>query len=165
MMYQRLMSITLSLIVAAVVIGYSTASAGTTASTQADTGKKLRIYILAGQSTMQGKAQVHTVPRMALSPETKALHDKILDKDGNPIKHKNVSAVYFTQGDVKKGVERPLIVKKGLLSTGLGDAIGPELGFGITMDEANDQPILIIKTAWGGKSLITNFRPPSAGIL
>src|SRR5210317_1334823 len=81
------------------------------------TGKKLKVYILAGQSNMQGKAQLSTVPRMALSPETKALHDKILDKDGNPIKHKNVSAVYFTQGDVKKGVERPLIVKKGLLST------------------------------------------------
>src|SRR5210317_1972967 len=88
-----------------------------TLSSVAFAGKPLKVYILAGQSNMQGKAQVHTVPRMALSPKTKALHDKILDKDGQPVKHKNVSAVYFTQGDVKKGVERPLIVKKGLLST------------------------------------------------
>ena len=31
------------------------------------------------------------------------------------------------------------------------------------MEKAYDGPILIIKTAWGGKSLNTDFRPPSAG--
>jgi hypothetical protein len=31
------------------------------------------------------------------------------------------------------------------------------------MDAAFDQSVLIIKTAWGGKSLHTDFRPPSAG--
>jgi alpha-galactosidase len=35
--------------------------------------------------------------------------------------------------------------------------------FGITMQKSLGQPILIIKTAWGGKSLHTDFRPPSAG--
>ena len=31
------------------------------------------------------------------------------------------------------------------------------------MQELLDEPILIIKTSWGGKSLNTDFRPPSAG--
>ena len=31
------------------------------------------------------------------------------------------------------------------------------------MDAAFEEPVLIIKTAWGGKSLHTDFRPPSAG--
>ncbi len=31
------------------------------------------------------------------------------------------------------------------------------------MQKLLDEPILIIKTAWGGKSLNTDFRPPSAG--
>ncbi len=31
------------------------------------------------------------------------------------------------------------------------------------MDAAYEEPVLIIKTAWGGKSLHTDFRPPSAG--
>jgi alpha-galactosidase len=31
------------------------------------------------------------------------------------------------------------------------------------MDKALSEPILIIKAAWGGKSLHTDFRPPSAG--
>jgi hypothetical protein len=44
-----------------------------------------------------------------------------------------------------------------------GDKIGPEFTFGLVMDAALDQPILIIKAAWGGKSLHTDFRSPSAG--
>ena len=44
-----------------------------------------------------------------------------------------------------------------------GQRIGPEFTFGIYMQKRLDQPILIIKTAWGGKSLHTDFRPPSAG--
>jgi alpha-galactosidase len=31
------------------------------------------------------------------------------------------------------------------------------------MQKSTDAPILLIKTAWGGKSLHTDFRPPSAG--
>ncbi len=45
----------------------------------------------------------------------------------------------------------------------LGEKIGPEFTFGITMDAALDEPVLIIKTAWGGKSLHTDYRSPSAG--
>ena len=46
-----------------------------------------------------------------------------------------------------------------------GGKIGPEFTFGLTMDRALDEPVLIIKTAWGGKSLYYDFRPPSAGRL
>ena len=60
--------------------------------------KPLKIYILAGQSNMQGKAQLHTIPRMALDPKTKALHDKIVAEKGEPKVHTNVSIVYFTGG-------------------------------------------------------------------
>ena len=54
----------------------------------------------------------------------------------------------------------------GPLTVGYGgnrDKIGPEFGFGLTMAQEMDAPILIIKTSWGGKSLNYNFRPPSAG--
>ena len=44
-----------------------------------------------------------------------------------------------------------------------GDKIGPEFTFGIYMQKALKEPVLIIKTAWGGKSIHTDFRPPSAG--
>ena len=41
--------------------------------------------------------------------------------------------------------------------------IGPEFTFGLTMEKELKEPILIIKTAWGGKNLHTQFRSPSAG--
>jgi alpha-galactosidase len=56
--------------------------------------------------------------------------------------------------------------RKGPLTVGYGspDRIGPELQFGWTMGETFDEPVLIIKTAWGGKSLFRDFRPPSSGL-
>ena len=41
--------------------------------------------------------------------------------------------------------------------------IGPELMFAHQVDQYFEDPILIIKTAWGGMSLAEDFRPPSAG--
>ena len=57
----------------------------------------------------------------------------------------------------------------GKLTAGYGaqggePKIGPEFTFGIYMQKLLDEPMLIIKTAWGGKSLHTDFRPPSAGL-
>jgi hypothetical protein len=40
---------------------------------------------------------------------------------------------------------------------------GPELEFGQVVGDACDEPVLLIKTAWGGKSLYRDFRPPSSG--
>jgi len=59
-------------------------------------------------------------------------------------------------------------VKEGKLTVGYGAGgrdpkIGPELTFGITMQKHVGEPVLLIKTSWGGKSLNTDFRPPSAG--
>ena len=52
-----------------------------------------------------------------------------------------------------------------MLATGemsLG-CIGPELEFGTVVGDRYAEPVLLIKTAWGGKSLHTDFRPASAG--
>jgi hypothetical protein len=40
---------------------------------------------------------------------------------------------------------------------------GPELQFGHVVGERVENPVLLIKTAWGGKSLFKDFRPPSSG--
>ena len=56
--------------------------------------------------------------------------------------------------------------RSGALTVGYGaskDRIGPELGFGLSLEKKLDAPILIIKTSWGGKSINYDFRPPSAG--
>lgn len=54
--------------------------------------------------------------------------------------------------------------KSGRLAIGYGandTMIGPEYGFGLSIAEKLDGPILLIKTSWGGKSLDYDFRPPS----
>lgn len=44
-----------------------------------------------------------------------------------------------------------------------GGFIGPEYGFGHVMGAGLGDDVLIIKIAWGGKSLFADFRPPSSG--
>jgi outer membrane murein-binding lipoprotein Lpp len=78
-----------------------------------------------------------------------------------PVGKRTYIAAY---GGVNRASEAGLAT--GPLSTGYGarpTAFGPEYAFGIMMEKNLDQPILIIKTAWGGKSLHYDFRPPSAG--
>ena len=50
-------------------------------------------------------------------------------------------------------------------SEGVGSMeMGPELGLGWALgDGLKGEQVLLIKTAWGGKSLHTDFRPPSSG--
>ncbi len=56
--------------------------------------------------------------------------------------------------------------KAGKLGVGYGGGgkkLGPEFGFGLSIAEKIDGPILLIKTSWGGKSINYDFRPPSVG--
>lgn len=55
--------------------------------------------------------------------------------------------------------------ERGNLRVGYGRperCFGPELGFGHVVGEALDAQVLLVKTAWGGKSLHRDFLPPSA---
>ena len=126
-------------------------------------GKKLKVYILAGQSNMQGMAKGKTLSYMKLDQKTRELHDKMVDVSGNVKRHENVRIVGFSGQSAKEATS-----KSGPLTIGYGGALdnrlfGPELSFGITMGEHVKEPILIIKTSWGGKNLHTDFRSPSAG--
>lgn len=75
-------------------------------------------------------------------------------------KHTFIAAYGGVNRDAQPGLAT------GPLSTGYGagpSAFGPEYAFGIMLEKNLNQPILIIKTSWGGKSLHYDFRPPSAG--
>ncbi|TWU38325.1 sialate O-acetylesterase [Novipirellula artificiosorum] len=116
----------------------------------------LKVYILVGQSNMQGHAQIRTFEHIGMDPKTAPLLLEMQGEDGMPKVCDRVWISYLSSGGEKQG----------RLSAGFGadsNKIGPEFTFGITMQKILDEPILIIKTAWGGKSLHTDFRPPSAG--
>ena len=128
--------------------------------------QKLKVYILAGQSNMEGDAKVTTFDYIGEDKATAPLLVEMRDKSGSPRVCDDVWISYLTgaRGNNGEGV--------GKLTAGFGSRrdpgedggkIGPEFTFGLRMDQAHDGPVLIIKTAWGGKSLHTDFRSPSAG--
>ncbi len=128
--------------------------------------QKLKIYILAGQSNMEGHAKVTTFDYIGEDQKTAPLLAQMVDKKGKPRVCDDVWVSYLTgtRGTNGEGV--------GKLTAGFGSRrnpaedggkIGPEFTFGLHLQDHSDGPILIIKTAWGGKSLHTDFRPPSAG--
>jgi len=122
-------------------------------------GEPLKVFILAGQSNMQGQAHVRTFDAMALDPKTAPILEEMQGADGTPRVCERVWISSIGCADEEQVGK----LTAGFGSQGGGPKIGPEFTFGIYMERLVDGPILIIKTAWGGKSLHTDFRPPSAG--
>ena len=131
--------------------------------------KPVKVFIMAGQSNMEGHAQVKTFDYIGDDPATAPLLKQMRNADGTPKVCDHVWMSYLTGHYEGKANGEGL----GKLTTGFGargsnptkdgGKIGPEFTFGLRMDEKLDQPVVIIKTAWGGRSLHTEFRSPSAG--
>ena len=121
---------------------------GTSPARAAD--KPVKVFILAGQSNMEGKA-----------PNT------LLEHQATDAKTKDFFA-HLRKGDkwiVRDDVFIKYLERKGPLTVGYGSPgrTGVELEFGTVMGDHFEEPVLLIKTAWGGHSLYKNFRSPSAG--
>jgi alpha-galactosidase len=121
--------------------------------------KPLQVFILAGQSNMQGHARTSTFGHIGMDPATRPMLAEMQNPDGTPRVCDRVWISSIGSADTEQ---------TGLLTTGFGASqngpkIGPEFTFGLYMRKFTDAPILLIKTAWGGKSLNTDFRPPGAG--
>lgn len=113
--------------------------------------KPLKLFVLAGQSNMEGKAKMSLVEYQAKQPATADLF-KDWRKDDKWV--------------VRDDVWIKFLDRKGKLTVGYGspNCIGPELAFGAVVGNYVSEPVLLIKTAWGGRSLYRDFRPPSAGL-
>jgi alpha-galactosidase len=119
---------------------------------------KLKIFIMAGQSNMQGFGQLKGSPGTmdTYVKEKPEEYGHLVDKDGSPIIRDDVWITNLSDS------ANP---QKGWLSVGYGvsqDHIGPEYAFGFRIGDLYEDPVLIIKSAWGGRSLAHNFLPPSA---
>lgn len=130
----------------------------------------VKVFVLAGQSNMEGQAVVDlkgkdyndakgTLAKLMEDPAKAPMFAHLKAADGKWAVRDDVSVRYQRE-------DRPLLV--GPLTLGFsvyGDPhhFGPELQFGHVVGDAMDNPVLLIKTAWGGKSLYRDFRPPSSG--
>jgi len=117
----------------------------------ADTKKPVKVFILAGQSNMEGKAKLELLEYQVRQPATRGLF-KHLQKDGKWVERDDVWIKFLD--------------RKGNLTVGYGspNCIGPELEFGNVVGDHYGEQVLLIKVAWGGRSLYRDFRSPSAGL-
>ncbi len=111
----------------------------------------VKVFILAGQSNMEGKAQNPLLDHQATDPKTKDLFAHLRDGD---------------KWAVRDDVFIKFLGRKGPLTIGYGSPrrTGSELEFGYMMGEHFAEPVILIKAAWGGHSLFKLFRSPSAGL-
>lgn len=120
--------------------------------------KPVKVFILAGQSNMQGKGSLEHLEGLVKSEPAKFGH---LKKDGKWVERDDVF-VSFPQLDADRSKDM-----NGKLSVGFTwpqrVKVGPELGFGEVVGDAIEEPVVLVKAAWGGQSLDVDFRPPSAG--
>ncbi len=144
--------------------------AGGARSVEAADGPPVQVFLLVGQSNMQGQAVADlegpdynggrgTLDALLRDPARAAMARHLKAADGTWAVRNDVRVSYQPE-------EQPL--KTGPLTlgfTGYGGRhhFGPELEFGHRVGDALAAPVLLIKTAWGGKSLYVDFRPPSAG--
>jgi hypothetical protein len=117
----------------------------------------IKVFILAGQSNMEGHAGVQTLDQLGEHPTHGYLLKKIKNDDGSFVVRDDVFVSYKKEDE---HIKRPLSVGMGAWGA---DWFGPELMFGIEMGDHFKEPVLLIKTCWGGHSLYGHFRSPSSG--
>jgi len=130
----------------------------------------VKVFILAGQSNMEGQGVADldgpdynegrgTLNYLLNDPAKSALVKHLRNADGQWAVRDDVWVRYkLDDGTVKSG---PLTL--GFTPYGGRHHFGPELQFGWIMGDYYTNPVVLIKTAWGGKSLYADFRPPSSG--
>ena len=111
----------------------------------------VKVFVLAGQSNMEGKAPNALFDHQATDAKTKEFFAHLRDGD---------------KWEVRDDVFIKYLNRKGPLTLGYGsrDRTGAEFEFGHVMGEHFDEPVILIKAAWGGHSLYKLFRSPSAGL-
>lgn len=130
---------------------------------------QLQVFILAGQSNMQGQGVVDLDHPKHYNGGRGTL-EKVMQVPTNVKRFAHVKTpggAWVVRDDVFVRFRTPKKLKTGGLSIGFTGYpgkhhIGPEFQFGHVIGEALTAPVLLIKTAWGGKSLFKDFRPPSA---
>jgi hypothetical protein len=130
----------------------------------------LQVFILAGQSNMEGQAVLDlsgknyndgkgTLARLMEDPAGVARFKHLRGADGKWTVRDDVWVRYQRE-------DRPLLagpLAPGFAVYGGTHHFGPEWQFGHVVGDHFDNPVLLVKTAWGGKSLYVDFRPPSSG--
>jgi len=126
--------------------------------TPPDTTLPVKVFILSGQSNMVGMGRVAGSEAGTLETITKTdgLFPHLIDDAGNWTVRNDVRY----RGTVTATGDGLLIPGFGAVN-GISNNFGPELGFGHVMGYYYDEPVLVIKSSQGNRSISWDFAPPS----
>ncbi|MEM9345922.1 MAG: sialate O-acetylesterase [Planctomycetota bacterium] len=120
----------------------------------------VKVFLMWGQSNMEGKGRSHQIPYLIEDPEKGPGFKHLMDGDEFAVRED--VWVWFSQkyGDLGVGYGG---TGKNSTSGNQQSMFGPELGFGHVIGDKFGEQVLLIKCAWGGKSLAKDFLPPGSG--
>ena len=136
--------------------------------------EKVKVFILAGQSNMEGRGFPEPLSWQVTQEKFRdrythfikdgdfeAFTKKVAEtKDPND-RRKTPTYLWSSRQDVWINY----LGKHGELTVGYGapnEGFGPEFNFGHVVGDHFDEQVLIIKTSWGGRALARGFLPPSS---
>jgi Carbohydrate esterase, sialic acid-specific acetylesterase len=117
-------------------------------------GKPVKVFILMGQSNMVGMGDIgpeKTRGTLAYLTRTDKKYPWLVDGD----RWTERKDVYYYDARVKKGARLSPTANNG-------KSIGPELGFGYVMGHVFDEPVLVLKSCTGNRSLGWDLLPPGS---
>lgn len=126
----------------------------------ANTRKKLKVFILLGQSNMLGFGKVGPADKpgsLQHAVEQEGLYPFLVDDSGEWTVRKdvrNVRVMVGRGGGMKVFNNEWMTIK--------GNKIGPEIGIGHHLGNLLDEPVLILKSCIGNRSLGWDLLPPNS---
>ncbi|MEZ6118755.1 MAG: hypothetical protein R3C28_19620 [Pirellulaceae bacterium] len=126
----------------------------------ADMTKRVKVFIIMGQSNTleMGKVSGDTDGTLEYATKTEKLYPFMVDDDGNWTKRLDVRNVHVMGSG---GPGRSNIKRNDWLTVS-GGKIGIEMGIGHQLGNALDEPVLILKSAIGNRSLGWDLLPPGS---
>lgn len=121
----------------------------------ASAAKPLKIILLAGQSNMVGMGSVDHLHKLV---ERDCPCHRYRDQLWNGTSYRVFDTIYMKYNDC----HGPLTIGSNFAAS--HKHFGPEVGIGYEVaNHLTDETVFFLKTAWGGKSLAVDFRPPASG--
>ncbi len=125
----------------------------------ANTRKKVKVFILLGQSNMLGFGKIGSEGKpgtLTHAVQEEELYPFLVDDEGAWTERKDVRNVRVMVG--KEGMR----VFNNEWMTITGKNIGPEIGIGHHLGNLLDEPVLILKSCIGNRSLGWDLLPPGS---
>lgn len=117
-------------------------------------GKPIKVFVLMGQSNMVGMGDIGpemTNGTLAHLTKSDKKYPWLVDGD----KWTERKDVFYYDARVKKGAPLGPTANNG-------KSVGPELGFGYVMGHVLDEPVLVLKSCIGNRSLGWDLLPPGS---